>query len=78
MQGSTKFLQLFRSRCDKGENQRWLPAAKFIDESKPFSDDTTRLLGKHLEKNPTSGLGGDAIMRKTITDERTDGRRIVH
>ena len=26
-----------------------------------------------FRKNPTSGLGGDAIMRKTFTDERTDG-----
>ena len=36
--------------------------------------DTTRLLGEHLRqvsKNPTSGLGGHAITRKSL---RTDGR----
>ena len=26
-----------------------------------------------FRKNPTSGLGGDAITRKKFTDERTDG-----
>ena len=41
-----------------------------------FRADTSGLLGKHLRKfrkNPTSGLRGDAIMRKKFTDERTDG-----
>ena len=35
---STKFLQWFRRRCDNGENQKWLPAAIFVDGSKLFSD----------------------------------------
>ena len=34
---STKFLQWFRRRCDNSENQRWLPAAIFVDGLEPFS-----------------------------------------
>ena len=34
---STKSLQWFRRRCDNGENQRWLPAAIFVNGPKPFS-----------------------------------------
>ena len=33
---STKFLQWFRRRCDKGENQRWLLAAIFVDRPESF------------------------------------------
>ena len=34
---STTFLQWFRRRCDNGENQRWLPAAIFVDRPEPFT-----------------------------------------
>ena len=64
-------------RCDKGENPRWLTAAIFVDGSEPNSDCTTRSLEEHprqFSKNPTGGLGGDAITSNCL---RTDVRKFI-
>ena len=50
MQGSTKFLQWFRRRCDNGENQRWLSAAILSTDRNHFRACTNRSLGEHLRQ----------------------------
>ena len=64
---STKFLQWFRRRCDNDENQRWLPAAIFVNRPEPFSgmhNYTAKGTSQaNFAKNPTSGLSEDAITR---------------
>ena len=43
---STKCLHWFRRRCDKGENLRWVPSARFVDRPESFSNG----LNDHLRK----------------------------
>ena len=38
MQGFDKIPPVVLEEIDKGENQRWLPAAKFVDGTEPFLD----------------------------------------